>query len=156
MHGFHRMKRWLLLILGAWALFGLTWWVVERLLVTEEKRIIKQIDLMRRCIETGRLLTLQDCVAPDYRDDEWNFDRRSLIGAIATLRREYSNLNLRIERVVVRVKGDTAEADVRGSATGTRPGELHREIERGDFLFGFQRLDKVWKLSRITRKEKPH
>jgi hypothetical protein len=147
------MKRWLLIILGAWALFGLTWWVVERVLMTEEKRIIKQIDLMRRCIETGRLLTLQDCIAPDYHDD-WDQDRRTIIGGINWLRREYSNLDLRIERVVVRVKGNTAEADLRGSATGTRSGALREQIEGGDYLFGFQKLNKVWKLSRITKKEK--
>jgi len=147
------MKRWLLLILGAWALFGLTWWVVERMLMTEEKRIIRQIDLMRRCIETGRLLTLQDCIAPDYRDDERAADRGTLIRGISWLRREYSNIDLRIERIVVRVKGDTAEADLRGSATGTRPGALREQIQGGDFLFGFQKLDKVWKLNRITKKE---
>jgi len=147
------MKRWLLIILSAWALFGLTWWVVERLLMTDEKRVIKQIDLMRRYIETGRLLTLQDCIAPDYRDDEWDLDRRTLIAAIATLRREYSNLDLRIERIVVRVKGDTAEADLRGTATGTRPGSLREQIESGNYLFGFQKLDKVWKLNRIAKKE---
>ncbi|MCX7825946.1 MAG: nuclear transport factor 2 family protein [Verrucomicrobiae bacterium] len=147
------MKRWLLLILGAWALFGVTWWVFGRLLMTEEKRVIRQIDLMRRCIETGRLLTLQDCIAPDYRDDEWDLDRRSLIAAVAALRREYSNLDLRIERVFVRVKGDTAEAELRGSATGTRTGELRKEIEAGEYLFVFRKLDKVWKLSRVTKKK---
>ena len=41
------MKRWLYYIAAAWAFFALTWWVCERLLMTDDKRVLLQIETLR-------------------------------------------------------------------------------------------------------------
>ncbi|MCX6907793.1 MAG: hypothetical protein NTY01_07100, partial [Verrucomicrobia bacterium] len=63
------MKRWLLYIAAAWAFFALTWWVCERLLMTDEKRVLLQVETLARLVENGSLFTLDDAIAADYRDD---------------------------------------------------------------------------------------
>ncbi len=142
------MKQWILIIVGAWAFLLLTLWVFEYALMTEEKRVLRRVEELRLAAETGKMMKLSDYIAGDYRDD-YDLDKRGVLGAVSSLRREYPSLSLHVERITARVKDDRAEADVRGRAVNGM--EL---IERGDFILGFRKVDKEWKLRRLTKKEK--
>jgi hypothetical protein len=143
------MKKWMLIIAGAWAFLLLTIWLFESVFITEEKRVLRRVEELRMAAEAGKLMKISDYIASDYRDD-YDMDRRGVLGAISGLRREYPDLALHVERASARVKGDDADADVRGRAT-------HRMelIERGDFTLSFHKVDGDWKLTRILRKGKP-
>jgi hypothetical protein len=142
------MKKWILVIAGAWVFLLLTLWLFEYALMTEEKRVVRRVEELRLAAETGKMMKLSDYIASDYRDD-YDMDKRSVLGAISGLRREYSDLSLHIERASARVKEGEAEADVRGRAVNRM--EL---IERGDFILSFRKIDKQWKLTRLAKKEK--
>ncbi|MBI5393912.1 MAG: hypothetical protein HZA91_01305 [Verrucomicrobia bacterium] len=142
------MKKWILVIAGAWVFLLLTLWLFEYALMTEEKRVLRRVEELRVAAEAGKMLKLSDYISGDYRDD-YDFDKRGVLGAVASLRREYSDLSLHVERIHVQVKGDEGEADVRGRATGRM--EL---IERGEFILSFRKVDKEWKLTRLAKKEK--
>lgn len=142
------MKKWILVIAGAWAFLLLTIWLFERVFITEEKRVLRRVEELRMAAEAGKMMKISDYISSDYRDD-YDMDKRGVLGAIAGLRREYPDLVLHIERATARVKGDEAEADVRGRATNRM--EL---IERGDFSLSFHRVDGDWKLTRIAKKGK--
>jgi hypothetical protein len=141
------MKRWVFAIAAAWVFLLLTLWVFEFALMTDEKRVLRRIEEMRLAAETGKLLKLGDYIAGDYHDD-YGLDRRGLIGAVGSLRREYPDLELRVEKAAVKVHGDHAEADVRGRAV-----QRMELIERGDFRMTFRKLDKEWKLQGLHKKE---
>lgn len=143
------MKKWILVIAGAWAFLLLTIWLFESVFITEEKRVLRRVEELRLAAEAGKMMKLADYIAGDYRDD-YDMDKRGVLGAISGLRREYSDLALHIERASARVKGDDAEADVRGRAANRM--EL---IERGDFTLSFHKADGEWKLTRVARKGKP-
>lgn len=143
------MKKWILVIAGAWVFLLLTLWLFEYALMTEEKRVLRRVEELRLAAETGKMMKLSDYIASDYRDD-YDMDKRGVLGAISGLRREYPDLSLHIERASVRVKEGEAEADVRGRAVNRM--EL---IERGEFVLSFRKIDKEWKLIRLAKKEKP-
>jgi hypothetical protein len=141
------MRKLLWAIAGAWVLLLVTLWLFEHALMTDEKRVLRRVEQMRSAAEAGRTLTLADYIANDYRDD-WDLDKRGLLGAFATMRREHPDLELRVERITARVNGGKAEADVRGSAT-----DKNEVIERGAFILKLRKVDKEWKLTGIFEKE---
>jgi hypothetical protein len=142
------MKKWIPVIAGAWGFLLLTLWLFEYALMTEEKRVLRRVEELRVAAETGKMMKLGDYISGDYRDD-YDLDKRGVLGAVSGLRREYPDLSLHVERASARVKEGEAEADVRGRAANRM--EL---IERGDFILSFRKMDKEWKLTRITKKEK--
>jgi len=146
------MKRWLLYIAAAWAFLALTWWVCERLLTSDEKRVLLQIETLARLVESGNLFTLDDAIAADYRDD-WDNDRRTLLLAVRALRQRYRDIDIHLGRATVRVNGDTATADLRATVTGRADDDSRFEGEKGEFQLAFRRGEGEWKLSRVTRKE---
>lgn len=146
------MKRWLLYIAAAWAFFALTCWVCGRLLMTDEKRVLLQVAALARLVESGSLLALDEAIARDYRDD-WDNDKGSLQLAVRALRQRYRDLKIHLGRVTVCVGGDTATADLRARVTGRAGDGTPTEDERGEFQLTFRRIEKEWKLSRVTHKE---
>ncbi|MCX6898119.1 MAG: nuclear transport factor 2 family protein [Verrucomicrobia bacterium] len=146
------MKRWLLYIAAAWAFLALTWWVCERLLMSDEKRVLLQVETLARLVESGNLFTLDDAIAADYRDD-WENDKRTLMLAVRALRQRYRDLEIHLGRAIVRASGDTATADLRARVTGRADGDTQTEGERGEYRLTFRRVEKEWKLSRVARKE---
>lgn len=147
------MKRWLLYIVAAWAFFALTWWVCERLLMTDEKRVLLQIETLRQAAESGNLFVLEDAIASDYRDDQDN-DKRTLIFSVRALRQHYHNLGIHIVgRTLVRVAGDTATADLRARVTGRADDDTRIEGGSGDYRLTFRRVDKEWKLTGVTHRD---
>jgi hypothetical protein len=146
------MKRWLLCIAAAWAFFALTWWVCGRLLMSDEKRVLLQIETLARLVESGNLFTLDNAIARDYRDD-WDNDKSTLLLAVRALRQQYRDIEIHVGRAVVRVTGDAATADFRACVTGRAADDTRIEGERGDYCLAFRRVEKEWKLSRVTRKE---
>ncbi len=147
------MKRWLLYILAAWAFFALAWWVCERLLMTDEKRVLLQIETLRQTAESGSLFGLEAAVASDYRDD-WGNDRRTLLFSIRSLRQHYHDFGIHITgRTLVRVAGDTATADLRARVTGRGEDDTRLEGANGDYHLTFGRLDKEWKLTGVMHRD---
>ncbi|MFA5191128.1 MAG: hypothetical protein WC740_10390 [Verrucomicrobiia bacterium] len=146
------MKRWFFYIAAAWAFFALTWWVCERLLMTDEKRVLLQIESLARLVESGNLFTLDDAIAPDYRDD-WDNDRRTLLLAVRALRQHYRDPEVHLGRAIVRVNNEDATADLSAHVTGRVAGDTRVEGERGEYRLTFRRLEKEWKLRGVTRKE---
>lgn len=146
------MKRWFLYIAAAWTFFALTWWVCERLLMTDEKRVVLQIESLARRVESGNLFTLDDAIAPDYRDD-WDNDRRTLLLAVRALRQHYRDLEIHLGRAIVRVNHDDATANLSAHVTGRVAGDIREEGERGEYRLAFRRVEKEWKLRGVTRKE---
>lgn len=147
------MKRWLLYIAAAWAFLALTWWVCERLLMSDEKRVLLQVETLARLVESGNLFTLDDAIAADYRDD-WDNDKRTLLLAVRALRQQYREIEIHVGRAVVRVAGDTATADFRAHVTGRAADDTRTEGERGEYRLTFRRVEKAWKLSSVTRKDR--
>ena len=146
------MKRWFVCIAAAWAFLALTWWVCERLLMTDEKRVLWQIEALARLAESGNLFTLSDAIASDYRDD-WDNDKQTLLIAVRALRQHYRDLEIHVGRAMVRVAGDTAAAEVRASVTGRADDDSRIEGERGEYRLAFRRVEKEWKLSGVAHKE---
>ncbi len=146
------MKRWLYYIAAAWAFFALTWWVCERLLMTDEKRVLLQIETLRQAAESGNLFVLEDAIASDYHDDRDN-DKRTLLFAVRALRQQYHNLEIHVGRAAVRVAGATATADLRARVIGRSDEDARLEGESGDYRLAFRRVDKEWKLSGVTRRD---
>ena len=146
------MKRWLLYIAAAWAFFALTWWVCERLLMTDEKRVLLQIETLRQAAESGNLFVLEDAIASDYHDDRDN-DKRTLLFAVRALRQQYHNLEIHVGRASVRVTGDTATADLRARVIGRADEDVRLEGESGDYRLAFRRMDKEWKLTGVMRRD---
>ena len=146
------MKRWFFYIAAAWAFFALTWWICERLLMTDEKRVLLQIETLRQAAESGNLFVLGDAIASDYHDDRDN-DKRTLLFAVRALRQRYHNLEIHVGRAVVRVTGDTATADLRARVTGRSDEDARPEGESGEYRLAFRRVDKEWKLSGVTRRD---
>jgi len=87
--------------------------------------------------ENGRLLTLQDCMPPIIATTSGTRQNAHSLPRWPHCAANTPKLISASSASVVRVKGDTAEADARGSATGTRPGALRERIEDGEFRFRF-------------------
>lgn len=146
------MKRWLLYLAAAWTFFVLTWWVCGRLLMTDEKRVLLQIETLSRLVESGNLLSLDNAIAADYRDD-WDNDKRTLMLAVRALRQQYRDIEIHRGRAVVRIAGDAATADFRAHVIGRAANDTRTEGERGDYRLTFRRIEGDWKLSGVTRRE---
>jgi hypothetical protein len=146
------MKRWLFYLAAAWTFFALTWWVCGRLLMTDEKRVLLQIETLSRLVESGNLLSLDNAIAADYRDD-WGNDKRTLMLAVRALRQQYRDIEIHRSRAVVRIAGNIATADFHAHVTGRAANDTRAEGERGDYRITFRRIAGDWKLSGVTRRE---
>jgi hypothetical protein len=146
------MKRWLFYLAAAWTFFALTWWICGRLLMTDEKRVLLQIETLSRLVESGNLLSLDNAITAGYRDD-WDNDKRTLMLAVRALRQQYRDIEIHRGRAVVRIAGDTATADFRAHVTGRATNDTRIEGERGDYRLAFRHIERDWKLSGVTRKE---
>jgi SnoaL-like domain len=146
------MKRWLIYLAAALAFFVLAWWISERLLMTEEKRVLLQIESLRKAAESGNLLALQEAIASDYHDDRDN-DRSTLLFAVRALHQRYRDLQIRLGRAVIHVTGETATADLYARVTGFSEDDARLERESGDYRLSFRRVEKAWKLTGVARRE---
>lgn len=137
------MKRWLYGIAAFWALLLLFTWLTNNVFISDEKRVLRQIEVLRAAVEQGNLLKLEDNITQDFQGDE-DVDKRTVIAAVRELRRENPDWSVSVARAVVRVYGDTAEADVRGRIVSKQ-----ERIAGGHFRLGFRKVEKAWKLNSL-------
>jgi len=139
--------------IAAAVLFG--WWLWQRVVVTDETRVKRQIAAMERAVERGDLLRLEGAIAQDY-GDEWGLDKSALLGAARAFHQQYEALFIHIGDLTVAVGPDHENASAvfiakviaktSGSATET---EVRAERLR---LF-FRKSDRGWRLTRIESPE---
>ena len=73
--------KWLLRIVVAAIAAFVLWQVWQRVFVTDETRVRREISAMVSATEKGDVLRLSDALAGDYSDD-WGMDKSMLIGAV--------------------------------------------------------------------------
>ena len=71
--------KWLGRIVVAGLLAFAVWWLWQRVFVTDEMRIKRQIGAMARAVEKGELLKLSDAIAYDYADLLFAFSPYAII-----------------------------------------------------------------------------
>jgi len=147
--------KWAVRILAAVAVAIVAWQVWQRVFVTDETRIRRQIAIMTRAVEKGDVLRLSDAVAADYGDD-WSMDKSTLLGAVRSFRAQYDALFIHISDLTVTIDSDHQKAQAvfiakvlakpRGSVTES-------EVRAERFRLYFRKNDDGWKLVRTESPE---
>ena len=146
--------KWLLrIVMVAIAAFGL-WQVWQRVFVTDETRLRRQISIMVSATEKGDVLRLSDALAGDYGDD-WGLDKSMLVGAVRSFRSQYDALFIHLSDLTVTIDPDhqKAQAIFVAKIIAKAKGSLSESEVRADrFRLYFRKSDSGWKL---TRAESP-
>ena len=147
--------KWLLrIVMMAIAAFVL-WQVWQRVFVTDETRIRRQISTMVSATEKGDVLRLSDALAADYSDD-WGLDKSMLIGAVRSFRSQYDALFIHLSDLTVTIDPDHQKAQAVFIATviAKAKGSLSESEVRADrFRLHFRKSDSGWKLTRAESPE---
>jgi len=147
--------KWLLrIVFVAIAAFGL-WQVWQRVFVTDETRIRRQISVMVSATEKGDVLRLSDALAADYSDD-WGLDKSMLIGAVRSFRSQYDALFIHLSDLIVTIDPDhqKAQAVFIAKIIAKAKGSLSESEIRADrFRLYFRKSDSGWKLTRAESPE---
>jgi ketosteroid isomerase-like protein len=147
--------KWLLrIVVVAIAAFVL-WQVWQRVFVTDETRIRRQISTMVSATEKGDVLRLSDALAADYSDD-WGLDKSMLIGAVRSFRSQYDALFIHLGDLTVTVDPDhqKAQAVFIAKIIAKAKGSLSESEVRADrFRLYFRKSDSGWKLIRTESPE---
>ena len=147
--------KWTLRIVAAAVVALVAWQIWERVFVTDEKRIKKQIAVMARAVEKGDVLRLSDAVAADYGDD-WSMDKSMLLGAVRSFRSQYDALFIHIGDLTVTIDPDHQKAQaifiakVLAKAKGS---VAESEVRAERFRLYFRKNDDGWKLVRTESPE---
>jgi ketosteroid isomerase-like protein len=147
--------KWTIRIAGVALAALVAWQIWERVFVTDETRIKKQIAAMARAVEKGDVVRLSDAVATDYADD-WNMDKSTLLGAARAFRAQYDAVFIHISDVTVTVEPDhqTAQAVLIAKVLAKAKGSLSEsELRAERFRLFFRRNDSVWRLVRAESPE---
>jgi ketosteroid isomerase-like protein len=147
--------KWLLRI----ALIGIVafalWQVWQRVFVTDETRVKKQISSMVSAVEKGRLVQLSDAVAADYSDD-WGADKSMLLGGVSSFRSQYDAIFIHLSDLTVDVDPDhqKAQAVFIAKVLAKAKGSLSEsEVRAERFRLYFRKNDAGWKLIRAESPE---
>jgi hypothetical protein len=147
--------KWLLRIavIGIAAL--VLWQVWQRVFVTDETRVKKQIAVMESAVEKGKLLQLSDAVASDYSDD-WGMDKSMLLGGVSSFRSQYDAIFIHLSDLTVTVDPDhqKAQAVFVAKVLAKAKGSLSEsEVRAERFRLYFRKNDSTWKLIRAESPE---
>ncbi len=147
--------KWLLrVVMVAIAAFVL-WQVWQRVFVTDETSIRRQISTMVSATEKGDVLRLSDALAADYSDD-WSLDKSMLIGAVRSYRAQYDVLFIHLGDLTVTIDPDhqKAQAVFIAKIIAKAKGNLSESEVRADrFRLYFRKSDSGWKLTRAESPE---
>jgi len=142
------------ILIGAVVVF-LAWQIWQRVFVTDEARVKKQLAIMVRAVEKGDLLRLSDALAADYSDD-WGMDKATLLGAVRAFRGQYDALFIHVSDLTVTVAPEhqTAQAVFIAKVLARAKGSLTETEVRADrFRLRFRKTDSGWKLTRAESPE---
>ena len=147
--------KWLLrIVMVAIAAFVL-WQVWQRVFVTDETRIQRQISVMVNATEKGDVLRLSDALAVDYSDD-WGLDKSTLLGAVRGYRSQYDALFIHVSDLTVTVEPDhqTAQAIFIAKILAKAKGSVTESEVRADrFRLRFRKTENGWKLAHAESPE---
>ena len=147
--------KWLLRIVAVGIVVFVAWQIWQRVFVTDEKRIKKQISIMANAVEKGDALRLSDALAGDYGDD-WGLDKSMLLGAVRSFRAQYDALFIHISDLTVTVDPDhqKAQAILIAKVLAKAKGAVAESEVRADrFRLYFRKADSGWKLTRTESPE---
>ena len=142
------------ILIGAVVVF-LAWQIWQRVFVTDEARIKKQLAIMVRAVEKGDLLRLSDALAADYSDD-WGMDKATLLGAVRAFRGQYDALFIHVSDLTVTVAPEhqTAQAVFIAKVLARAKGSpTETEVRADRFRLRFRKTDSGWKLTRAESPE---
>ena len=146
--------KWLVRIVGVGLVVFALWQLWQRVFVTDETRIKRQINVMARAVEKGEVLKLSDGITNDYGDDH-GLDKATLLVAVREFRARSEALLIYISDQKIEVIPGAREAQavivakVLSKTKGGGQTELNAERVR---LF-FRKTDDGWKLTRIESPE---
>lgn len=147
--------KWLLrIVVAALLAFG-AWQIWQRVFVTDEKRVKKQLAIMVSAVEKSDVLRLSDALAGDYSDD-WGLDKSMLLGAVRSFRAQYDALFIHISDLTVTVEPDhqKAQAIFIAKVLAKAKGSVTESEVRADrFRLYFRKTDSGWKLTRTESPE---
>lgn len=147
--------KWMLRILLVAALAGMIWWLWQRVFVTDETRVKRQIALMTGAVEKSNLLRLEGAIAGDY-SDEFGLDKSSLLGAVRSFRAQYDALFIHLSDLTVTVEPDHQKAQaifIAKVLAKQKGGTTETEVRAERFQLFFRKTDDGWKLVRTESPE---
>jgi ketosteroid isomerase-like protein len=147
--------KWLLRIAAVVIIALVLWKVWQRIFVTDEMRIKKQITVMESAVEKGKLLSLSDVVAADYSDD-WGMDKSMLLGGVSSFRSQYDAIFIHLSDLTVTVDPDhqKGQAVFIAKVLAKAKGSLSEsEIRSERFRLYFRKKEDGWKLIRVESPE---
>jgi len=147
--------KWLLRIVIVGIIAFALWQVWQRVFVTDETRIKKQIAVMESAVEKGKLLQLADVVAADYSDD-WGMDKSMLLGGVSSFRAQYDAIFIHLSDLTITVDPDhqKAQAVFIAKVLAKAKGSLSESEVRADrFRLYFRKNDSIWRLIRVESPE---
>jgi hypothetical protein len=141
--------KWLFRIAGVALLVLASWWLWQRIFVTDEQRIQRQISSMARAVEAGNLLKLEAGIAQDYSDD-FGFDKSTLLGAVRTFRAQHDAILILItdEKIAVEPDHQRAEAVFIAKILAKAKGSVtDSELRTDRFRLSFRKTDQGWQMT---------
>ena len=146
--------KWLVRIVFAGLLVFALWWVWQRVFVTDETRIKRQIGTMTRAVEKNEILKLSNAIANDYADSH-GLDKGSLIAAARWFRAQSEEVFIHISDQKIDVNPDALEAHavIVAKVLSKTKGGGQTELNADRFRLFFRKTDDGWKLSRTESPE---
>ena len=131
------------------------WQVWQRVFVTDETRIKKQIAAMTAAVEKGNLLRLSDAIAADY-SDESGMDKSTLLGEVSAFRSPYDSLSIHLSDLTVTIDPDHQKAQAEFIAkviAKAKGSSSENEVHGGQMRLFFRKDDAGWELIRAESPE---
>jgi ketosteroid isomerase-like protein len=146
--------KWLMRIAGVVILVFAGWWLWQRIFVTDEQRVQRQISSMARAVETGNLFKLEAAIAQDYSDD-FGFDKSTVLAAVRSFRAQQDGVLILLSDLKITVEPDLqrAQAVFIAKILAKAKGSLaDSELRTDRFRLMFRKTDQGWQM---TRAESP-
>jgi len=147
--------KWLMRLVVVAIVAFILWRVWERVFVTDETRVRRQLSTMVSAVEKGDVLRLSDALAADYGDD-YGMDKSMLLGAVHAFRTQYDAIFIHLSDLTVTVDPDhqKAQAVFIAKIIAKAKGSLTDSEVRADrFRLYFRKNDAGWKLIRAESPE---
>jgi ketosteroid isomerase-like protein len=143
--------KWLGWLFVAAVLAGLGWWGWQRVFVTDEQRVRRQLAALARAVETAHLLKLEDGIAQDYTDD-FGFDKSTIIGGVRQFRAQHDAVLILLTELTVEIDPDRPKAQALFIAKilAKAKGSLSEtEVRAERYRVYLRKTDAGWKVTRV-------
>jgi ketosteroid isomerase-like protein len=147
--------KWLVRIIGVGLVVFALWQVWQRMFVTDEMRIKRQISAMARAVEKGEILKLSDAIASDYADDH-GLDKGTLLAVVRGFRAQSEALFIYIsDQKIEAIPSGALEARavIVAKVLSKTKGGSQTELNADRIRLFFRKTDYGWKLSRTESPE---